>query len=354
MTRLGAGNAVKALLGRSAPVHLLEVAKASAFDGGRTVDLDLASVASFLVLLEEAHYGRAAARLNITPAALTKRIQRLEGQVGVALLVRDATGVSGPTPAGARFARRAGPLLAAARAAQAAARAEPPPLVLRLGVLGHLGEWPERRELVEVGRRVRRWYPNVRLVCRPVPFSAVHSCLLDSAVDVVWGATATAPPAVDLSPLVDCERAGVVAASHELAEASQLHAGDLIDLPLLYNPAVPVEWMAPFVLGDVRPARQARLVPIDATDCAAVFTLAARRHALTITPRLVTRPGPRLRPLRLVGLPPVSFDAARRRADQRAAVRTLLEILPRVAADTAMANTAMADTAMGLTPERSG
>lgn len=52
-------------------------------------DLDLSSVASFLVLAEEEHYARAAQRLHLTPSALTKRMQRLERQIGAVLLVRD-------------------------------------------------------------------------------------------------------------------------------------------------------------------------------------------------------------------------------------------------------------------------
>jgi DNA-binding transcriptional LysR family regulator len=55
---------------------------------GGHVDLELELVANFLVLMREMHYGRAAARLHLTQAALTKRIQRLERQLGVVLLER--------------------------------------------------------------------------------------------------------------------------------------------------------------------------------------------------------------------------------------------------------------------------
>lgn len=88
------------------------------------MDLDLSCVASFLILVEEANYGRAAERLHVSASALTKRIQRLEHQIGVPLLVRDPSRVTGPTPAGARFAIEAGALMAAARSARAVARAE--------------------------------------------------------------------------------------------------------------------------------------------------------------------------------------------------------------------------------------
>jgi DNA-binding transcriptional LysR family regulator len=67
----------------------------------------------FLALVEEGHFGRAAVRLRVSPSALTERIERLERQVGVSLLVRNAAGLAGLTPAGARFAAQAAPLLAA-------------------------------------------------------------------------------------------------------------------------------------------------------------------------------------------------------------------------------------------------
>ena len=62
------------------------------------MDLDLTCVHSWLVLVQEQHFGRAAPRLNLTPSALTKRIQRLERQVGVPLVVRNPGAASSPRP----------------------------------------------------------------------------------------------------------------------------------------------------------------------------------------------------------------------------------------------------------------
>ncbi|MFC7648577.1 LysR family transcriptional regulator [Streptosporangium lutulentum] len=58
------------------------------------MDLDLGLVADFLVLVKERHYGRAAGRLHLTSSALTKRIHRLERQLGVALVERSPAGCS--------------------------------------------------------------------------------------------------------------------------------------------------------------------------------------------------------------------------------------------------------------------
>jgi DNA-binding transcriptional LysR family regulator len=82
------------------------------------VELDLGCVSDFLVLLEVGHYGRAAQRLHLSGSALSKRVQRLERQVGVPLLVRGPMGTLGPTAAGVRFAAAAAPVLAAARELQ--------------------------------------------------------------------------------------------------------------------------------------------------------------------------------------------------------------------------------------------
>ncbi|MBZ4018033.1 LysR family transcriptional regulator [Streptomyces purpurogeneiscleroticus] len=301
------------------------------------MDLDLGCVESFLILMEEAHYGRAAQRLHLTVSALSKRIARLEHQVGVPLLTRDTSGVAGPTEAGRRFAAHAAPLLAAAHSARAAARASPAALTLRLGVLGRIGDQPSRYSLIRTAEQLRRHHPGVRLLCRSLPISAVYSCLLERAVDVVWGAVEDAPSGVLLHPLVSGDRFGIVSASHPLAEAPQVHAGEFGELPLLCNPAVPAAWMAPFLLNDTRAPGDARLVEINAEDAARVYECVARGKGVAIATHLQHSPpiNSGLRTVRLVGLSPVSFFSACRRTDRRAPVRTLLGILLQVAAEEA-------------------
>lgn len=85
------------------------------------MDLDLGCVADFLVLLEEGSYRRAAGRLHLSTSALSRRMKRLEHQVGVPLLVRGPIGTSGATTAGLAFAEGAGPLLQVAHEARASA-----------------------------------------------------------------------------------------------------------------------------------------------------------------------------------------------------------------------------------------
>lgn len=52
------------------------------------MDFDLSQVRAFVVAADEGHFGRAAARLFLSQQGLSKRIQRLEQQVGEALFER--------------------------------------------------------------------------------------------------------------------------------------------------------------------------------------------------------------------------------------------------------------------------
>src|SRR6185437_5546902 len=99
------------------------------------VDLDLAQVRAFVAAAEDLHFGRAAGRLFLTQQALSKRIARLERELGVALFTRQARSVR-LTEAGRRFLVPARQTLAEADRAVEAAR--DPGRPLRIDVWGHL------------------------------------------------------------------------------------------------------------------------------------------------------------------------------------------------------------------------
>jgi DNA-binding transcriptional LysR family regulator len=298
------------------------------------MDLDLSCVESFLVLLREGSYGRAAAALHLSQSALSKRMQRLEHQLGVALVNRDAAGVTGTTPAGARFAEHAPALLAAARAAGDAAR-EAAPFTVCLGVHGPVGDWPERRALAEVERRLRQRHPGVRLTCRSIPLSATNACVLDGSVDVMWGAFAQAPAAIEITPLLELERIAVVPSEHDFADAGSVHAEDLAVMPIAFIPGAEPEVTSAFVLGDVRPLRHATLIESTGQYSRSLMRALEPGQAAIIGastwPASVVKPG--LRDLRILDLPRIPMYVARRRRDRRGPVRTLAALLPEVAAE---------------------
>ena len=73
-------------------------------------DIDPVSIRLFLATLEEGSIARAAARENIVPSAVSKRISEMEAQLRVPLLDRGAKGAQ-PTPAGQALAHHARHLL---------------------------------------------------------------------------------------------------------------------------------------------------------------------------------------------------------------------------------------------------
>ena len=188
------------------------------------MDLDLCCVASFLALLEEGHYGRAAHRLNVTTPALTKRIQRLERQVGAPLVVeRGGAGVTGAT--GADFGsgrRRRSSWLGPRRCRGAGGWAETPRPTVRLGVPGQVGDTPAQSSpprAVAAGSPL----PPRRGPGRPcpVPYSDIGAALLTGDVDVMWGLTACVHPSLEELTLVsNSRRAAMVSDEHPLAGAS--------------------------------------------------------------------------------------------------------------------------------------
>lgn len=101
----------------------------------RGVDLDLAQVRAFLATADGLHFGHAAEQLSLSQQALSKRIARLEEELGVRLFARSRQAVE-LTEAGRRFLGPARATLTAGDHAVAAARQVGRPL--RIDVWGHL------------------------------------------------------------------------------------------------------------------------------------------------------------------------------------------------------------------------
>src|SRR5688572_17305868 len=81
----------------------------------------LEQLRGFVAVADELHFGRAAARLQMTQPPLSRQIQKLEQFVGTQLLERNNRGVA-LTTAGSAFLTEARRLLAAAEAAPDLAR----------------------------------------------------------------------------------------------------------------------------------------------------------------------------------------------------------------------------------------
>lgn len=208
---------------------------------------------SFVVLAEEQHFGRAAARLHIAQPALSQQLKSLEQQVGARLLDRSTRRV-GLTAAGALLRERAVQLLAdldrtaADLALVAAGRSGR----VRLGFVGTA----TYELLPSVARRVREELPDVELVLRgeqlaPALLDAVAADELDLAVLRPGG-----PPPAGLA-LAELRREPLVVAlprGHRLAGEPAVALGELAGEPLVAHPSGRRSTLQPLVLDACRAA----------------------------------------------------------------------------------------------------
>lgn len=113
--------------------------------------VDLRHFRSFVVVAEEGNIGRAAGRLFITQPALSRQLQHLEEELGVALLVRVPRGVE-LTDAGRELLDKARTALDAAEQALTIGKAAEPAGRLAVGVsiAGHRDHWFELAEAFTV------------------------------------------------------------------------------------------------------------------------------------------------------------------------------------------------------------
>ncbi|MGW2255459.1 LysR family transcriptional regulator [Kitasatospora sp. NPDC001660] len=198
------------------------------------MDLDLAQVRAFVAAAEEAHFGRAAGRLGVSQQALSKRVARLEGALGVRLLDRDARGV-GLTEEGRRFLEPARRVLDQGDRAVAAVTCVGRPL--RIDVWGHL--FAPMRTVAQALDGA----PGLEV--EPVPgrdLPSVAAALLRGESDAGFGRVHPLPDGRDTGlthRLVRLEPVDVLlSADHPLAGRAVLRPADLRGGVLRYPAAV--------------------------------------------------------------------------------------------------------------------
>ncbi|MYT30849.1 MULTISPECIES: LysR family transcriptional regulator [unclassified Streptomyces] len=201
--------------------------------------MDLRRLSSFLAVVEEQHFGRAATRLFLSPAAVTQHVQQLEREFGTRLLDR-GRGPVVPTVAGRRLVSHARTLLAAANAAvedvAEAAQGRPAPgRGLRVGVMSH-GSAEVTPAAVNAFRRAR---PDVPVTLVQLNFTEHCSALREDRVDVAFVRPLVRAEGIEVDVLTTEQRIVAVSARSPLADAARegVRIADVIDLPFLRLPA---------------------------------------------------------------------------------------------------------------------
>jgi DNA-binding transcriptional LysR family regulator len=187
--------------------------------------MELRQLASFLAVVEEGQFARAASRLFLSPPAVTGHIQRLERELGVQLLERSPIAL---TPAGERLVPHARSMLAAANAAADAVnhlRADDG-VPLRVGVMA-----PGSAELTPaILRAFRKAQPNTPLSLKSLSFAEHTAALTEHRVDVAFVRPAPDDERILVDVLTTEPRVLIVPSENPVGDADAVHLNEVLDL----------------------------------------------------------------------------------------------------------------------------
>ncbi|WP_280266103.1 LysR family transcriptional regulator [Nocardia wallacei] len=203
------------------------------------MDLDLASVRAFVAAVDEGQFSHAAAVLGLSQQAVSKRIAKLEAQLGAALFERIPTGIA-PTAAGVRLLPHARSLLAVAEAAVAAVGEQPRPL--RVAIQGERqGAFEQMRFYLDhhLDSDTEIVISNVSVTSRDMLVTG----RADAAFARPHGGPRPLPPDIAAVPAYLDVAHLLVGKNHRLARRSAVPLGELGGMTVWIPGArVPSEW----------------------------------------------------------------------------------------------------------------
>jgi DNA-binding transcriptional LysR family regulator len=192
------------------------------------MDLELCELRALIVLSEELHFGRAAAKLHVSQPALTKQIKRIEAKLGGLLFNRSTGGVS-TTPGGAAIIKRARVLLLEAQSifsfAEKAIRGYTGTLRIGFGV----ATIPELIPNAVI--TFRKLYPELQIEMRDMSTPSQVQALLAGSIDVGFVRLPRNEPEIESVPIQRDELVLVTHAKSDLSLSQGLRA--LRDQPFI-------------------------------------------------------------------------------------------------------------------------
>jgi DNA-binding transcriptional LysR family regulator len=256
--------------------------------------MELRQLRYFVVLAEELHFGRAAAREHIVQSALSQQLQRLERELGVRLLKRTTHHVQ-LTPGGSAFLREARQILAHVDRAAVAAQRAAGTATLRVAVMDASYD-----SMPQILRAVRERSPDLVIHQVEAGVPEQFRMLVDGRLDVGLGRASLAPLEV-AAELFRLDPLGVlVPEGHRLAGLSGVPVAALAAEPLLLAEE---RWAPEFNQFLVELCRSAGFVPTvyrgTVESLRAAADLVAQRHCVVCAPASCRSAAPRIvwRPL---------------------------------------------------------
>jgi len=257
-------------------------------DTGRAAAVDSRQLECFIAVAEELNINRAAVRLHMTQPPLTRRIQRLEHDVGVELFRR--------TPAGMELAEAGQILLERAyRIVTLSARAVERTRQASIGEVGHLSVGYYDSAILDaipaIVSEFRHQYPDVKVSFELVPNRAQVDYLRDKLLHVGFGRDYPQQQGVVCRTVAVENLYVAVREPSALASGRPVTVADLQDRPLVVYPASRPGF-ADDVIRMCRSAGFSPVIAVEADDVVACLAYVAIGEAMAVVPSSATRTRP--------------------------------------------------------------
>ncbi len=184
----------------------------------------------FAALAEALHFGRAARKLGVTQPALSRAIQRLEGELEVVLFERDSRNVRLTEPGVALLARARGIIeqgADAVRATKTAGGSYYGRLVVGTGLCG------QHSRIGQLVRHFLELHPGIAVSFVAVEETEIPQTIAGGAVHALIAVEWAFPAGCHVRPLFDTELVAVLPDDHPLAEKEVISPRDLDGLRLV-------------------------------------------------------------------------------------------------------------------------
>ncbi|MFC5548809.1 LysR family transcriptional regulator [Massilia aerilata] len=221
--------------------------------------MELRHLRYFVAVAEERNFTRAAERLHIAQPPLSRQIQQLEEDLGVALIEKGSRPLR-LTEAGQFFLAHAKPLLDQVRDLKAMTqRVGQLERTLSIGFVASTlyGQLPE------IVRRYRERHPEVEVTLHEMTTVEQLKALKEGAIDVGFGRLKSEDPSIRRILLRDERMVVALSRGHRLAGKGALRLTELVRENLLLYPKAPRPSFADQVL---RVFSEANLVPDHVTE----------------------------------------------------------------------------------------
>jgi DNA-binding transcriptional LysR family regulator len=256
--------------------------------------LDIRQLECFIVVAEERHVGRAAARLHMSQPPLTRRIARLERELGVRLFIRTPSGVALTEP-GQVLLDRAHHIVRLSRNAVERTRLADAGEIGQL-VVGFFGS----TIFDAVPRLLRgflRAHPEVTLTLEQTSKDAQADALRDGRMHIGFSRFYRDEPGLEVRRVLTEPLFLALPTGHPLLNQADVRVADLRDVDLVLFPAAPRPSLADEISQLCRESGFAVRAAREAEDAVTALAYVAAAGLCAVIPKSATN----------LGLPGVEF-----------------------------------------------